>query len=186
MMKKFYLSAAIAITVASSLMFSSCLGSFALTNKVLNWNHQVSNKFVNELVFVAFWIIPVYEMSGLADLLVINSIEFWSGNNPIQASTKVIDGKDSKYLVKQDKTGYSIKDLTTQEVTRLNFNEMDKSWSIQEGNSNKEIKFMQFVDDTHVKMITPQGDFKLYETSEQGVMAYQTTVRQEQRQFAMR
>ncbi len=184
-MKKFYLTAAIAITLASSLMFSSCLGSFALTNKVMNWNRQVGSKFVNELVFVAFWILPVYEMSGIADLLVLNSIEFWSGENPVQASTKVVDGKDAKYLVKQDKTGYFIKNLRTKEVTRLNFNEMDQSWSIQE-NDKKEYKFMQFVDDTHVKMITPNGDFKTYETSEQGVLAYRATVEQEQRQYAMK
>ena len=68
-----------AILVAGSLMFSSCIGSFGLSNKVLTWNQQVGSKFVNELVFIGFWILPVYEISLLADLLVINSIEFWSG-----------------------------------------------------------------------------------------------------------
>ena len=71
-MKKFYLTSAIAITLACSLTFSSCIGSFALTNKVLDWNRQVGSKFVNELVFAAFWILPVYELSALDDVLVIN------------------------------------------------------------------------------------------------------------------
>ena len=44
---------------------------------VMESDHR--SKFVNELVFFAFWILPVYEVSGLADLLVLNSIEFWSG-----------------------------------------------------------------------------------------------------------
>ena len=91
-MKKRYLSVALIAILASSMMFTSCIGSFKLTNKVLTWNKQVGSKFVNELVFVAFWILPVYELSGLADLLVLNSIEFWSGENPVQASTKTIDG----------------------------------------------------------------------------------------------
>ena len=53
-MKKSHFSLAIAIALACTLTFSSCIGSFALTNKVLNWNKQIGSKFVNELVFVAF------------------------------------------------------------------------------------------------------------------------------------
>ncbi len=71
-MKKTYLSGAVALTLASSLLFSSCIGSFSLTNKLLSWNQHVGNKFVNELVFFAFWILPVYEVSALADILVLN------------------------------------------------------------------------------------------------------------------
>ena len=50
-MKKTKLTLAIAITLACSMTFSSCIGSFALTNKVLSWNKQIGSKFVNELVF---------------------------------------------------------------------------------------------------------------------------------------
>ena len=112
-MKKRYLSVALIAILASSMMFTSCIGSFKLTNKVLTWNKQVGSKFVNELVFVAFWILPVYELSGLADLLVLNSIEFWSGENPVQASTKTIDGKNGRYIVKSDKNGYTITNTPT-------------------------------------------------------------------------
>ena len=34
------------------------------------------------------------------------------------------------------------------------------------------IPFMTFIDDSHVKMITPDGDFHPYELSQNGVMAY--------------
>ena len=85
---------------------SSCIGSFALTNKLLSWNRQIDSKFVNELVFIAFWILPVYEVSALADVIVINSIEFWSGNNPVTASAKTVTGTDGqKYLVESDANG---------------------------------------------------------------------------------
>ncbi|MDE6825218.1 MAG: DUF3332 domain-containing protein, partial [Paramuribaculum sp.] len=67
---------------------SSCIGTFSLTNNLLSWNRQIDNKFVNELVFFAFWILPVYEVSALADILVLNSIEFWSGNNPVTSSSR--------------------------------------------------------------------------------------------------
>lgn len=169
-MKKTYLSVALVLALGGSMLFSSCIGQFALTNKVLDWNNQVGSKFVNELVFFAFWIIPVYEVTYLADLLVINSIEFWSGNNPISASTKVIDTENGRYLVVCDGNGYNITCETTGEVVRLDFSENDQTWSV---NANGEsYPFMTFVDDNTVKMITPNGDFQQVELSEQGVYAY--------------
>ena len=98
-MKKRYLSVAVVTALAGSMLFSSCIGNFALTKKLLGWNNQIGNKFINELVFFAFWIIPVYEVTALADVLVLNSIEFWSGSNPIAQGKSYIDGKDGRYLV---------------------------------------------------------------------------------------
>ena len=108
-MKKNVLTVALICTICGALTLPSCIGSFTLTNKLLSWNQQIGNKFVNELVFFAFWILPVYEVSGLADIIVLNSIEFWSGSNPVAKGTKVINGNDGKYLVKCDGKGYTIK-----------------------------------------------------------------------------
>ena len=174
-MKKTKLTLAIAITLACSMTFSSCIGSFALTNKVLSWNKQIGSKFVNELVFVAFWILPVYEISAIADVLVINTIEFWLGSNPVSAnSTKVVDGKDARYLVQQDSKGYTIKNLNDNTEVRFAFDATDNSWSVEANGESH--KFMTFVDDSHVKMITPTGDFQTYELSQAGVYAYQQVV----------
>ena len=68
----------VAVVLSGSLLFSSCVGSFSLFNRLSSWNQSVGNKFVNELVFLAFNIVPVYGVAYLADALVINSIEFWS------------------------------------------------------------------------------------------------------------
>lgn len=173
-MKRTKIAVAVVLTMAALLPLESCIGSFALTKKVMAWNEQVGDKFVNELVFVAFWILPVYELCGLADILVINSIEFWTGDNPVTAETKVIDGKDAKYLVQRDATGYTITNLSDKTEVRLNFNADDKSWSVE--HDGTETTFMTFVDDTHVKMLTPSGDFTTVELSQQGVMAYQEAV----------
>lgn len=169
-MKKTYLPAAVAIMLGSSLLFSSCIGKFALTNKVLTWNNQVGSKFVNELVFFAFWILPVYEVTALADILVINSIEFWSGTNPMTASTKVIDTESGRYLIDCDGKGYTITCQTTGEAVRMDFDEENQTWAVNI--DGHEYPFMTFIDDTHVKMITPSGDFRTVELSEQGVLAY--------------
>lgn len=173
-MKKIYLSVALVLGLSSCLMLNSCVGSFALTNKVLSWNNQVGDKFVNELVFFAFWILPVYEVTSIADLLVINSIEFWSGTNPVEASTKYIDTDSGRYMVKCDGKGYDVVCQDSGESVRLDFDADDQTWSVNV--DGEEYPFMTFVDDTHVKMITPSGEFKMYETSERGVMAYNEAI----------
>lgn len=149
---------------------TSCIGSFSLTNKLLTWNQQVGNKFVNELVFFAFWILPVYEVSALADIIVINSIEFWSGNNPMACGRSVIDGKDGRYLVDCDGKGYTITSETDGNVVRLDFTEEDRSWSVTV--DEETYPLMTFVDDMHVKLPTADGKGKIVEVSADGVMAY--------------
>ncbi len=52
--------------LSGSVLFSSCIGSFGLWNSLKDWNQGVSNKFVNELIFLAFHIVPVYEIAYLA------------------------------------------------------------------------------------------------------------------------
>ncbi len=175
-MKKTHFTVAAVIALAGSFLFSSCIGQFALTNKVLTWNNSVGNKFVNELVFVAFWILPVYEVTSIADLLVINAIEFWSGDNPVAKGTKVIDTENGRYLVKCDGKGYDVKCEATGETVRLDFIEDENTWAV---NVDGELHpFMTFVDDNHVKMITPEGDFTTVELSNQGILAYQQAVGQ--------
>lgn len=59
-MKKFNLKLAATVMVCGAFLFSSCIGSFGLHSKLLSWNEGIGNKFVNELVYLAFNIIPVY------------------------------------------------------------------------------------------------------------------------------
>lgn len=170
-MKKTKIAVAAILLAGASMTFSSCIGSFQMTNRVLSWNRQVGNKFVNELVFFAFWIIPVYEVTSACDLLVINSIEFWSGKNPLSASTKCIDTEHGRYLIDCDGKGYTITLETTGEKTRLEFFEETNTWAVID-NNNKPVPFMTFIDDNHVKMIKSNGDFETVELSSYGVMAY--------------
>lgn len=171
-MRKSFLSVAVVCTLIGALTLPSCIGSFGLTNKLLTWNNHVGSKFVNELVFFAFWIIPVYEISGLADLLVLNTIEFWSGDNPVAEGSRLIEGNDGKYLVVTDENGYTITSQNDGSTVRLDFNKEDKSWSIANADGSKQTIF-SFVDDTHVALPTPDGTQTIVELSNQGVYAYQ-------------
>ena len=175
-MRKKHLIVATVVALSASMMMQSCIGSFALFNKVKNWNDHVGDKFVNELVFVAMWILPVYELSFAADLLILNSIEFWSGTNPAlaQNETRVVDGKDAQYLVARNAEGYSITNMKTNQVTRFVFDAQNNSWSLD--NNGEQVKLFTFVDDTHVDMLTRDGSYKTVELSQSGVLAYQEMV----------
>ena len=35
------------------------------------------NKYVNEAIFLGFWIFPVYEFAYLGDVVIFNTINFW-------------------------------------------------------------------------------------------------------------
>lgn len=165
-----------AITLASSLLFSSCIGSFNLSNKLLSWNKTIDSKFVNELVFIAFWIVPVYEIAMLADILVINSIEFWTGDNPVAdaGTVKTVEGKDGMYTVETREDGYTIQKEGENQVVDLNFDKAEKTWSIEaEGESHK---LLQFTDGDEVVMFLPDGQEMNVTLNEAGVLAFQQVV----------
>lgn len=154
-----------------------------MSNKLLSWNRQISNKFVNELVFVAFWILPVYEVSGLADILVLNSIEFWSGSNPMASGKRVIEGQDGKYLVECRNDGY---DITNPDgtKTRLDFNADTREWSVLE--KGRRVVFLTYVDDSHVQLPMPDGSTKIFALTQNDVYAYQTVAAQSMQTYACR
>lgn len=61
-MKKNRLTLVAAFALSGTILFSSCVGSFGLFNRISSWNQSVGNKFVNELVFLALNIVPVYAL----------------------------------------------------------------------------------------------------------------------------
>lgn len=76
----------VALTGACSLALAGCFGSFGATRALWDWNDEVHpSKWVKWLVFLGLSIIPVYFLFVVADALVLNSVEFWTGSNPIKS-----------------------------------------------------------------------------------------------------
>jgi len=71
---------------------TACYGPFNLTKNVYHWNSgikgsgEISDKWMKELVFFGMIVVPVYMFSALLDGFVFNSIQFWSGDNPVKAT----------------------------------------------------------------------------------------------------
>lgn len=171
-MRKHYVKVGVVLALTASLGLSSCIGSFGLTNRLLSWNKSIGNKFVNELVFFAFLIIPVYEVSAAADLLVINSIEFWSGDNPMARSTKRIEGNDGRnYLVKCDGKGYDIVCENDGSTVRLDFDVDSQTWSVDVPEMGK-YNLITFNDGGTVTLPGACGEDVTVDLTPAGVMAY--------------
>ena len=119
-MKKISLKVA-ACFLAANFLFSSCfVGKYALWNKYINWqNNMTSSKFVNAIV--GFFLVPIVGgICQFVDVLVLNTIEFWSGNNPMASNigkTQQVMGQDCRYYaVTTLKNGYEVK-APTGEIT---------------------------------------------------------------------
>lgn len=157
-MKKFKVNALCAL-LCGSIMLSSCIGSFGLFNKVRTWNEGVTDsKFVNELLFLAMWIVPVYEISMLADGLVLNTIEFWSGSNPVAKAGEVkkVKGEKGEYLVKTNADGYTITNEAGEELN-LKFDEEAQSWNVMNG--DEAIELLTINGDGTVNMNLQNGTY---------------------------
>ena len=174
------------LLVCGVVLFSSCIGSFKLTNNVLSWNKGIGGKFVNELVFIGFHIVPVYEITILADILVLNSVEFWSGRNPVdtEVTAQTVKGENGEYLVERDNSGYTITNTEDQTVVELRFNEANQTWSAV--SNGQEVEILTFNEDNNVTMYLPDGTTMEVELSQAGVIAFQQYVDTAMPMFAAR
>ena len=71
------------LSVGLILNIAGCYGPFNLTRRLYQWNGQVGTKWEREFVFIIFVWAPVYEITALGDAIVFNSMEFWTGKNPV-------------------------------------------------------------------------------------------------------
>ena len=149
-------NAVIAVSLGT-MTLSSCIGSFCLTNNVLDWNKRATdNKFVNELIFIV--ISPAYAVCSVADLFVLNSIEVWTGEKVIAnvGRTKDVMGKDGRmYAIKTLKNGYEITDPEG-EKSYFVFNKKKKSWSYSKDGDIREL--FSFNEDGSIQACLPNGE----------------------------
>lgn len=132
---KTFLLATVFLTV--SLTQYSYIGSFQLTNNLYNWNrNDVSGKWGQELVFLAFVILPVYSLALLADGVVLNSIEFWTGQNPLamnegESETKIVQQGNDIYKLTAGRNKLHVEKIYGEDAGQSGefiYNDADGEW----------------------------------------------------------
>ena len=166
-MKKISLSAA-CVLLAGSFLCSSCIGSFSLFNKYEKWQcNMTSNKYVNGIVGLILQPI-VGGVCLFVDAVVLNTIEFWTGSNPMAVNkVQTVKGQDGRYYaVKTLKNGYEVK-APNGEVTLFIHDSKTESWSISQNGVTKEI--IRFNADGTIQASLQHGE-KLTVTNDQAGM----------------
>jgi hypothetical protein len=140
-MKKMNLKV-VACLLMGTLLYSSCIGSFSLFNSYAKWQcHMTGNKFVNAIV--GFILMPIVGSVCLfVDSVVLNTIEFWTGENPMHANigkTQQVLGSDGRYYaVTTLKDGYEVK-APTGEVSNFTYDKKQNVWSLTQNGVTTEL-----------------------------------------------
>jgi len=155
-MKRKGLKVAICL-MAGTMLATSCVGSFTMFNKLAKWNKRATDsKFLNELIFIV--ISPAYAIAGTVDALVLNAIEFWTGDNPVAnqvGKTRNIKGDDGLiYAVKYLENGYQIT-KPDGSVFYFTYNKQENTWYMNA--EGKEQKVIHFNGDGSVKAFLNNG-----------------------------
>jgi len=110
----------------------------ALTKKVYQVNGEVRDKYLRSLVTWVFIIVPVYGISALADFIVFNTIEFWSGKNPVASGEKDFqyaqDGE--KFQVHAQKSGEVVRYTVARFSGGVHVDTLTIDWNLKDGSSS--------------------------------------------------
>ncbi len=147
-MKKITLRALFMLIIGSGiLMQTGCIGSFTLTNKVYDFNKNIGDRFINEVVFLALVIVPVYKIAIFADAVIFNLIEFWTNSNPLgmnegDIQEKIVKIKGEEYKLTATKNQLAVTNLTSDSQDNsftLNYNNHEESWTMNYANQTYNI-----------------------------------------------
>jgi len=137
-MKKITLIGMAALMLGIGTLNTGCLGSYKLTSTVYNWNKRATgNKFVNNLIL---WIIGwnVYIAFIAVDTFILNTIEFWTGSNPLAMKAgdkeqQIVKGKDgNKYEITATQNRFDIVPLSNKENrTSLVYTPINHTWNME-------------------------------------------------------
>lgn len=113
-MKKVLIKTTLCLAVVLGL--TGCVGSNAVTGKLMKFNVEVvDNRYAR--AGVNFLLAPVYALTTAADYIVFNSLEFWTGKNPINGSPHIFDSKTDTMFDINDSLDDSLKEAPAQPIS---------------------------------------------------------------------
>ncbi|MDX5326216.1 MAG: DUF3332 domain-containing protein [Bacteroidota bacterium] len=173
-MNKFSKTISVVCAGAILSMSTGCFGEFALIRKLYTWNQGLSSsRFVQTLVFYALNIIPVYGIAGAIDFIILNLIEFWTGNNPAAMAPGEYESQEvvyqgTRYLMEATQNQMKVTNLDDNTVSFLRYNPDYSSWSVQENDAEEVVVARTFLDENGNEVVAYNtGDGELIYTPEQ-------------------
>jgi len=129
---------------------TGCYGSFEATSKIYQWNGKATdNKWANSIIMFGLIIIPVYEICMFVDFVVLNTVEFWTGSNPLamqagESEMQIVQSGDKTFEITATQNQFHIAQVKgegTGQAIDLKFKTDEAAWYVTNG--EKEYKFAQ-------------------------------------------
>ena len=172
-----------ALLLSLSVLFNSCIGSFQLTQKLYAWNRSADNdKWVNELIFIALSACQVYTIAVVIDSIVLNSIEFWTGENPAADTQKrQIKTEEGIFTISSNASGHKIQKEGSDEIVTFHFNAEENSWSVEA--MGQSFPLLQFTGENQAKVYLADGSTITVNANEAKALALESHQKELPSQF---
>ena len=147
-------------------LMTGCYGNFKLTKKLYSWNGQLGSPEVNSVVMFVLVIIPVYEVVGLVDFVFLNTIEHYTGSNPVTLEQDAVENQivvmgDDKIRLETRKSMISffkIEGDSEVYIGKLVYDAKSKSWAASNPSVTKEIDRVSDYDPNMLELIGPENE----------------------------
>ena len=143
---------------------SGCYGSFTLTKKVYNWNGRVGTKAVNSVVMWILGAVQAYSFCIVADALVLNTLEHFTGNNPLamndgEEDIQIVQKEGKTFKITSSKDRFDIEQLNVQNSQRVSlvFDHASESWVLSSGTNSVIVAQMSETNENVLNFIHPDG-----------------------------
>jgi predicted small secreted protein len=133
------ISKVVALAVVS-VALSGCVGSNAVTGYLMKFNVKaVDNRYARGGLNML--LAPAYGLTVAADYLVFNSLEFWTGSNPLTGSPHIFDTKTDTYLDINNQLDPSLTEAPIGPITSADVIEQGQMQQIDENTIQMDITY---------------------------------------------
>ena len=146
--------------------------TMAISGFIFGFGPWVFNQILAFGVLMALWSLIAPRLSLVWQIaLVINSIEFWSGSNPMASigEVKKVKGENGNYLVETLENGYSITKEGETASMELIYDKDLNTWNVVAEGVSTEL--LQINNDGTAQMTLPNGEDLTVTLDAQGVSA---------------
>lgn len=155
-----------AIVCAASVALSGCYGSYMLTESLYEWNGTIDNKYGRSAVFWVFLVVPVYTATLFIDTVVLNVIEFWTGQNPLalksnRPTERLVRSGEKLYRVVMANSRITISQVEGPDAgtaIALMYDERSGEWRLDDGESVRTIVAPDYENPARIKLFRPDGE----------------------------
>jgi len=154
--------------LAATVLFatSGCYGTYTLTKKIYKWNgNATDNKWANSIIMWGLVIIPVYEICIFVDFIVLNTVEFWTGSNPLamaegESETQIVLSGDKTFEITATQNQFHIEQIEGDgagQAVDLKYKTDEAAWYVSNDEEEHIIAQGDLNNNNWIKVFHPDG-----------------------------